>query len=104
MVTHIVILTVVTVIISKFYKSTMVAVASMTELHHPTSSILPNNNSKYYKTKLESVSLSRKSHHSKTANIKILSANSMHREKLASHLWVNKCDRYRLCVEFAEKF
>jgi len=34
---------------------------------------------KYYKTKLESVSLSCKSHRSKTANIKILSANSTHR-------------------------
>ena len=33
---------------------------------------------KYYKTKLESVSLSCKSHCSKTANIKILSANSKH--------------------------
>ena len=32
-----------------------------------------------YKTKLESVSLSCKSHRSKTANIKILSANSKHR-------------------------
>ena len=32
-----------------------------------------------YKTKLESVSLSCKSHRSKTANIKILSANSTHR-------------------------
>jgi len=34
---------------------------------------------RYYKTKLESVSLSCKSHRSKTANIKILSANSTHR-------------------------
>jgi len=34
---------------------------------------------KYYKTKLESVSLICKSHRSKTANIKILSANSTHR-------------------------
>ena len=33
----------------------------------------------YYKTKLESVSLSCKSHRSKTANIKFLSANSTHR-------------------------
>ena len=33
----------------------------------------------YYKTRLEPVSLSCKSHRSKTANVKILSINSMHR-------------------------
>jgi len=79
---------VLTVKILKFYKSTMVAVAiltenrttaSLTDLHHHTPLILPNKNRKYYKTKLESVSLSCKSHRSKTANIKFLSANSKHR-------------------------
>jgi len=48
---HIVILTVLTVKILKFYKSTMVAVAiltknrktaSLTDLHHPVPLILPN--------------------------------------------------------------
>jgi len=34
---------------------------------------------KDYKTKLESVSLTCRSHRSKTAHIKILSANSTHR-------------------------
>jgi len=32
-----------------------------------------------YKTKLESICLSCKSHRSKTANVKLLSANSTHR-------------------------
>ena len=32
--------------------------ASSTDLHHPTPLILPNKNRKYYKTKLESFSLS----------------------------------------------
>jgi len=40
---------------------------------------IPNKTANIIKTKLESVSLSCKSHHSKTANIKILSANSTHR-------------------------
>jgi len=73
----------------EIYKSTMVAVAiltkkiektaSLTDIHHPTLLILSNKTANIIKTKLESVSLSCKSHRSKTANIKFLSANSKHR-------------------------
>ena len=53
-------------------------IASLTDRNHPTRSILPNKTANIIKTQLESVSLSCKSHRSKTANIKILSANSKH--------------------------
>ena len=58
------------------------------------------------KTKLESVSLSDLSCHSKAANITILFANSKHGSKLP-HLYqslvCHKCKSYLLCLEFAYK-
>jgi len=72
--------------ILKFKKSKMAVaailkiekIASLTDHHHHTLSILANKTADIIKTKLESVSLSYKSHHSRTANINILSANSKH--------------------------
>jgi len=72
----------------QFFTFTTVAVAiltkksktaSLTYLDHPTPLILHNKTANIIKTKLESGSLSCKSHRSKTANIKFLSANSKHR-------------------------
>jgi len=47
--------------------------------HHHYADILHNKTAKIIKPKLASVSFCRKSHCFKTANVKILSANSKHR-------------------------
>jgi len=51
-------------------------IASLTGRHHPTLFCLIE--LQYYQGKLESVSFSCQSYRSKTTNVKILAANSMH--------------------------
>ena len=84
---HTVILTVLTIKILNFYESTMLAVAFSqknrktaiyTDIHHPTPSVLSNKTASIVKQNWNQ-SLRCKSHRSKTANNKILSANSKHR-------------------------
>jgi len=53
----------------------------------------------YFKTTLVSVSLHCKSCHFKTANIEILSANSMHRSYLYQSVAHHKFKRSLLCFE-----